>query len=620
MLAIFLAPPLLSAQNSDADSLRAQVKALDEDYPAILALLSEHNDQAEQWSDLDRGWFLQLKARALDEAQRYDEALELYNEAYDVLSALDAPSEWLYEAVQGRSYVMYIKTGDPEVYCPERKLAVEIARALNNNELTAKALVRHSFCFDDPAEFAGGVRSLSEAIELADTKQLNPRDRGMVYNAAGKLYSRNELHGQSYEYIKKAHDSWALVDDKQDMFNMQHTLVAESIALGDFDTGETHVEQLYQLAGSSPEFSDFLFFAHYNKGLLNLHSGNFVIAADALKEALTLADTTNEQSFVARARYMLPIALYRGGMPEDSLSRLQALELDPNSGAFGDYGADVSALNSLATGDEETAIRVLLEARQNAIHERREHVQNAITARDSVLGKQLDDFEQTVLEQQLALTRNELKIKQLEVAAQRDDRNLAILIAAVIGVSFLALITYFVIIVRSRQRLREQARTDALTGIPNRAYGRELAKAALNSCREERSLVSLIVLDIDRFKQVNDTHGHVAGDRGIRLVAQTVDGALQAGQQVSRLGGEEFMVVLPGHDLTAARDFAEALRTKIESHPLILRGTIQTLTASMGVAEAAPDESLDELINRADHAMYAAKQAGRNRVHAQEAA
>lgn len=160
------------------------------------------------------------------------------------------------------------------------------------------------------------------------------------------------------------------------------------------------------------------------------------------------------------------------------------------------------------------------------------------------------------------------------------------------------------------------ANTDPLTGILNRRRFFELAEVEFAKAREDSAPFSVVLLDVDDFKQFNDRHGHKTGDAALILVAETCKASLRADDIFCRLGGEEFVVALPDSLLDDACEVAERLRLAIHGArlPAPADDTL-AVTVSVGVAEYDPAcKSLDVLIERADHAMYAAKNSGRNRV------
>lgn len=166
-------------------------------------------------------------------------------------------------------------------------------------------------------------------------------------------------------------------------------------------------------------------------------------------------------------------------------------------------------------------------------------------------------------------------------------------------------------------KTNEDALTDGLTQIANRrAFDRALKQQVLEAITETKTF-GLLMLDIDLFKNFNDTHGHSTGDQVLKLVAKGVEQVIGAAGLVARIGGEEFGVLLPGKDLTAALALAERVRHTVGNKVLKNRKTNQelgTITLSVGAATFIIGEDGNRLVDRADEALYLAKHLGRNRV------
>ena len=160
----------------------------------------------------------------------------------------------------------------------------------------------------------------------------------------------------------------------------------------------------------------------------------------------------------------------------------------------------------------------------------------------------------------------------------------------------------------------QAANHDSLTGLFNRRYLTAFAQPLAALVLEEREPVTVLIVDIDHFKRVNDTRGHPAGDEVLRAVAQMLGARLRDLDCLARYGGEEFVVVLRRCDVNRGRRIAEALRHNIASAEIdIVDGTV-SITVSIGIAQWGPGEQLDEVVQRADRTLYRAKQAGRDRV------
>ena len=168
---------------------------------------------------------------------------------------------------------------------------------------------------------------------------------------------------------------------------------------------------------------------------------------------------------------------------------------------------------------------------------------------------------------------------------------------------------------RSQRELEQSARLDYLTGIYNRGAIEELAAGLISGTQRHGTPLSLMVVDIDHFKRINDELGHAAGDRALAATVTMIHGLLRGGDLIGRLGGEEFLVLMPDTDAVQARHAAERMRAKVEAAPVSFEGIDRQLTVSIGVAEyRAEDGAFGPLLLRADRALYVAKRSGRNQV------
>jgi diguanylate cyclase (GGDEF)-like protein len=158
--------------------------------------------------------------------------------------------------------------------------------------------------------------------------------------------------------------------------------------------------------------------------------------------------------------------------------------------------------------------------------------------------------------------------------------------------------------------LKRYALTDSLTELPNRRAFQSSCEKEFAPAAQAGRPVSLIVLDIDRFKQVNDEHGHDAGDRVLQQLAQVVRSVIRPSDYPVRWGGDEFAILLPDSHLSHARLMAERIRLTVETFPF----DTGTVTVSIGTAQLSDDNSFGSLFRRADKALYEAKRHGRNRI------
>lgn len=168
-----------------------------------------------------------------------------------------------------------------------------------------------------------------------------------------------------------------------------------------------------------------------------------------------------------------------------------------------------------------------------------------------------------------------------------------------------------------RENIREEqqrAQMDGLTGLPNRSAWQERAEQEFSRWQRYGSALTLIVFDLDHFKPVNDTYGHLAGDKVLKLVARSLAKHLRETDFIARYGGEEFTVLLPETDLDGAQAVAEKLRLAVAECPFRFGQQPVPVTVSGGVSQFMPGDSVEAVFARADKALYQAKQAGRNAI------
>jgi diguanylate cyclase (GGDEF)-like protein len=169
---------------------------------------------------------------------------------------------------------------------------------------------------------------------------------------------------------------------------------------------------------------------------------------------------------------------------------------------------------------------------------------------------------------------------------------------------------------QKQRELERLTRQDGLTGLFNRNTFVELSRSELQRAQRQGSSTTILLLDLDHFKRINDTWGHPAGDAVLRHVATLASTTVRSTDLVGRLGGEEFIVLLPNTSAEAGRKLAEKLRQRLETSVITWETTRITVTASMGLSSTtvAENRGFDHLYNEADKALYLAKQRGRNQV------
>jgi diguanylate cyclase (GGDEF)-like protein len=167
------------------------------------------------------------------------------------------------------------------------------------------------------------------------------------------------------------------------------------------------------------------------------------------------------------------------------------------------------------------------------------------------------------------------------------------------------------------RQAERNAVTDALTGLGNRHWMQDMFERELTRSRTDHGQLCLMMIDVDRFKEINDEYGHIIGDQVLSATADALRQHLRPTDLIARFGGDEFSVLLPGTTLHRATITAERLRTSLANYHR--PGHPQTVTVSIGLTAASDADNLDSLLHRADEALYSAKEKGRNCVQMREA-
>lgn len=189
-------------------------------------------------------------------------------------------------------------------------------------------------------------------------------------------------------------------------------------------------------------------------------------------------------------------------------------------------------------------------------------------------------------------------------------RNLLAIIAGRMRNDNSALITSH----NKRAQYEHQATVDALTGVHNRRWMSDAFPRVLHRCKLDHSKSAILVIDIDFFKRVNDTYGHLVGDVALKSLAKIMQVNLRPHDLLVRYGGEEFAILLPDTGIEQARSIAERLRTMVAANEVVSGDLVFKITVSIGIAPTTQEGSLEDFFGAADRALYRAKELGRNRI------
>ncbi|MCW8807516.1 MAG: diguanylate cyclase, partial [Rhodanobacter sp.] len=490
---------------------------------------------------------------------------------------------------------------------------IEIARHIENPSLVADGLTMRGTVqslIGEPAlalvDFLQAQRNYEGAGETVLT-QLNLLNIAVAYRRIGEFDKARQYMEQSLAHARQRRDvpeqilievQLGYLDSDLSNQTSAHRHFAASLALargiGDPDfLGSSHLGQAntFNLEGRHAQALDALKQAQAAFSKVADHSSQDMIALQTAEAEAGLGHHAEAVTEYGKAEQLLA--------PSGNLRYMVEL-LDARARSYEALGNQEQAVHDL---HREIRMRETLES-------------NARRYNTTLMSYQFDsarrDQEDRRIKEESALQGRQLAA----LKRARDWQNLAMLLGSLL---LLGLIWQAVRQLRHSRRLHALAMTDALTGIANRRRIEQVMSDVMREARQNSEQMTVIVLDIDHFKRINDLHGHQVGDIVLVRLVVACNNALRGFDHLGRFGGEEFLVILPKTGLETGRVIAERLRERVIALDLGDIASDLKVTISLGVAQLDdPAEPMDSLVERADRALYQAKAAGRNRVELAE--
>lgn len=379
----------------------------------------------------------------------------------------------------------------------------------------------------------------------------------------------------------------------------------------DFEQANAYLDKAFQLAKDTNDIS-LAAYSHQVKGRLLIDQENYEAALNQILLAQKLHKQVGEELFSFEINSELTrIYLQLGQLDRAGQHLALAKEYAQQLGSQDTHYINrLESELSFKSGNFEQAYELL----NDSYTQYREQFNDNLTYVSNLSREQLDQ-ERLVFENKLLEQENKLNAQYVEESRKYSYILwvLILLLLAVVAVALWIMLRY-----RSLARANHQmAFTDNLTKLPNRRHVFRTLELQHKASGQGRKPYSLILFDIDFFKSINDRFGHNVGDKVIQATRNICEAVLRDSDTVGRIGGEEFLILLPDTNIKAAYTIAERLREYFESYNFDDIAPGLTVTSSFGVTEYMPeDETLDLVINRADRLLYKAKNEGRNQVMA----
>jgi diguanylate cyclase (GGDEF)-like protein len=500
---------------------------------------------------------------------------------------------------------MHELAGDSAQAAALYEQAVNAAEQARDDEMLGDALYKRGFLRGVRGEFANGLADLRRSHALYERLHMEAH-RSTAQAAIATLYNRMGDYAQArhyYEAVLKAQKAAGL---QREQAVTQHNLGRVLENLKDWDAAQHAFEAVLAV---SREMDYARGEAYGLRGLASVRNGR-----GNPQEALALLDKASQlQQGAADERLRAQILLQRG-------IALRLLHRDADAAmALADAlevfrKADSMAEQAMAHGELAAAL-----AARGDWRGAYQHQAQFKQVSDQLLHRQLDErfatlkveFDSAAKDKENALLQREKAATELALEEQRRAGRLQAVVLALAGVLAAVLAAMVWRHHRTSQRMRQLAMTDELTGLPNR---RRVLQRLAELLAQTPPRCALLIADLDHFKAINDEHGHLVGDEVLRAVAQVLRDSAREPMLIGRLGGEEFLVVLPEADLDAAQQVGNRLRAEISALDVSRWMPTRRLTVSLGATAAREGDTAGTMLGRADQALYRAKEGGRDRV------
>jgi diguanylate cyclase (GGDEF)-like protein len=485
--------------------------------------------------------------------------------------------------------------------------AVALAEVAADDDMLANALFLRGYLRSVQGELATALMDLRRSHQIYLKLDL-PQRVSNVLNAIAIVYNRMGDHAQARDYYRQTLKAQATENATRDQAVTLHNLGRATENLGDLDAARGH----YEAALATSRQIDFpRGEAYAMRGLASLANlaGDGAAASRWLDQAEARAGKSPDQRLRAQILLQRGIAQRLEKRFADSVLALeQALRIFAEAESRTELAATYGALATThaQSGDWRAAF---------------ERESDFKTESDRLLRLQLDqrfatlkiEFDTAAKDRDNTLLQRENQAAENALVQEQRANRLKVIVIALAAVLLLALTLLAVRQRHTHRVMRSLALTDELTGLPNRRDVLARLQSVLDRSTDKPCAV--LLADLDHFKRINDEHGHLVGDEVLKSVSARLKETVREPVFVGRLGGEEFLVVLPGTDLESARQVAERIREQVAGIDTRHWFEGLPLTVSVGVAAADPaGDTVSNMLRRADNALYDAKRSGRNRV------
>ncbi|WP_448569323.1 diguanylate cyclase [Thalassotalea ganghwensis] len=575
--------------------------------------IQKFTEQAENLPLENRLIFYKLMAEIYSDQSQFQQSKELATKALNEAKKLSHPNVVVAELYYAKGYAIE-NLGDYDKAIQNYERGLEIAESVGDKKNIATGLINLGAMYYQVEKFDRALIVFNDALNIA-SKTEDAELLGYVYSELGILYSYLYEEEKSKNFFQKSYEHYLKAGKIYYAYN-------SLFMIGQFHALNKNYEQAIainkEIVEHASEIGNLELVASAYSGL----AWSYILKEDSNPEAAYHYMQIAEQYAQQSERHEAPLTF--GLNKAFFLFELKKYDeaLDTASDLEKLINEDEKLVNTWSKYDLlylKSEVYYKKESYQQAYNAQKQFLEFAFEIRDRSNYKEVEDLrmryesEQADLQKQILAEQEKVQSIKLEDARyQQTSRHIIIAFSVVV----ILLLAWFLIkIIRGQRQLLKLSHTDVLTGVVNRRRLMELGKFMYSQAGESTDSLSVLMLDVDDFKAINDNYGHKAGDRVLKSIAELSNTLMRGSDEFGRFGGEEFIALLPDANLEQAVEVANRLCREISGHDWSAL-VQEKVTVSIGVASYDNDKhkDIDDIIKEADLLLYKAKSLGKNQV------
>jgi diguanylate cyclase (GGDEF)-like protein len=559
--------------------------------------------------------FYKLQSEVYLEQAQYDFVVKSTSKGLDLAKQLSSPSIVITELLYARGFAIE-SLGDIEAAQKEYRAGLGIAESLNNNKFIVTGLANLGATYYLTERFDRAFIVLNDALALTkkfdddETKGFIHAELGILYSYIGQDDKSMEFYQKSYEYYQKAGKNFYAYNSLQNIA-INHSYKER------YEEAIVIYKEIIENAG---KIGNIEVIAGVYMGMAWAQLKKADKDPEAAYQYMLIASQYAEQAqqhdiplshAIDKAYLLMEMERYQEALTSSQLAEKYIKKYEP-----GQYAQTVSKLNLWYLQAE---IYYKLSDYKNAFLVQEQYAEFALSLAGRSSFAELDDIRMRYESEQADLKKKILEQKESVQSLLLKDANTEIenrqLLMMFIAIVALFLAWALVKVISGQKLLFKVSNTDSLTGVSNRRQLIELGNKYFVYAKKSQQQLSVLMLDVDDFKSVNDNYGHKIGDRVLMEIASLGQSCMRSTDEFGRVGGEEFMVLLPDTSNAEAQHIADRLRLLIFDHHWKLAPD-HNVSVSIGAAhyDEAKHQSFEQLLKSADVLLYQAKHQGKNKV------